>query len=170
MIGHLGSRVSALLDGRLSADEEEAAWEHVHSCHPCRDLVEHEGWVKTRLASLSSHPCGPSDSLKLNLLLATCAEPADPVRHESFASRHRGMVVLGSSAAGVAFLGVAVLSALPNSAPVLDRRAPTVSSVNPAAPVRTPQQVVPGHQLVRLGAADAVAVASVPGVRGKMVR
>ena len=49
VIGHLGSRVSALLDGQLPPDEAERAWGHVHSCHACRDLVEREGWVKTRL-------------------------------------------------------------------------------------------------------------------------
>ena len=38
--GHLGTRVSALLDGQLSAEETERAWEHVHTCHTCRDQVE----------------------------------------------------------------------------------------------------------------------------------
>ena len=52
VIGHLGPRVSALLDGQLSPADEERAWEHVHSCHQCRDAVEREGWVKTRLATM----------------------------------------------------------------------------------------------------------------------
>ena len=51
--GHLGDRVSALLDGQLAAEDEERAWDHVHLCHLCRDLVEREGWVKTRLAGLT---------------------------------------------------------------------------------------------------------------------
>jgi anti-sigma factor RsiW len=54
VIGHLGTRVSALIDGQLSAEETERAWEHVHTCHTCRDLVEREGWVKTRLAPCSA--------------------------------------------------------------------------------------------------------------------
>src|SRR4051812_1640158 len=41
--GHLGDRVSALLDGQLTPAEEERAWSHVHDCHQCRDLVEREG-------------------------------------------------------------------------------------------------------------------------------
>ena len=53
---HLGSRVSALLDGRLSPEEEERCWAHVHACHACRDLVEQEGRVKTQLARLSFGP------------------------------------------------------------------------------------------------------------------
>ncbi|CUR56714.1 hypothetical protein NOCA1120156 [metagenome] len=52
-MSHLGSRVSALLDGRLAPEEEERCWAHVHSCHTCRDLVEQEGRVKTQLARLS---------------------------------------------------------------------------------------------------------------------
>ena len=32
-VGHLGTRVSALLDGQLSPEETERAWAHVHTCH-----------------------------------------------------------------------------------------------------------------------------------------
>ena len=54
MIGHLGTRTSALLDGQLPAAEAERLWAHVHGCHLCRDLVEREGWVKTRLSGLGA--------------------------------------------------------------------------------------------------------------------
>ena len=60
VMGHLGSRASALLDGQLSPADTERAWEHVHSCHACRDLVEREGWVKTRLAGLTFDAAAPS--------------------------------------------------------------------------------------------------------------
>ena len=43
VMSHLGSRVSALLDGRLAPEEEERCWSHVHACHACRDLVEQRG-------------------------------------------------------------------------------------------------------------------------------
>ena len=59
VMSHLGSRVSALLDGRLAPEEEERCWSHVHACHACRDLVEQEGWVKTQLAQLSFGPASP---------------------------------------------------------------------------------------------------------------
>ena len=68
MIGHLGDRVSALLDGQLSPAEEERAWAHVHACHQCRDLVEREGWVKTRLAGLSFEASVAPLSLKGSLV------------------------------------------------------------------------------------------------------
>ena len=54
MIGHLGTRASALLDGQLPAAEADRLWSHVHGCHLCRDLVEREGWVKTRLSGLGA--------------------------------------------------------------------------------------------------------------------
>ena len=64
---HLGSRVSALVDGRLAPEEEERCWNHVHACHACRDLVEHEGWVKTQ-PRLSYGPSKPSHDFKSSLL------------------------------------------------------------------------------------------------------
>ena len=65
---HLGSRVSALVDGRLAPEEEERCWNHVHGCHTCRDLVEHEGWVKTQLAQLSLGPSQTSHDFKSSLV------------------------------------------------------------------------------------------------------
>ena len=70
---HLGSRVSALVDGRLGAEEEERCWAHVHACHTCRDLVEHEGWVKTQLARLSYGASQPSHDFK-SALVGRCSE------------------------------------------------------------------------------------------------
>ena len=65
---HLGSRASALLDGQLSPEETERAWAHVHACHACRDLVEREGWIKTRLAGLSAGATAAPEHLKGSLL------------------------------------------------------------------------------------------------------
>ena len=73
----------------MSPAEEERAWAHVHACHQCRDLVEREGWVKTRLAGLSfDTACAPS-SLKGSLLSSLSAglPPGDPT---SPPSRTRG--------------------------------------------------------------------------------
>ncbi|HET7196739.1 MAG TPA: zf-HC2 domain-containing protein, partial [Nocardioides sp.] len=67
-MAHLGSRVSALLDGRLAPAEEERLWAHVHECHPCRDLVEREGWVKTQLATLSLGSASAPERLKSSLM------------------------------------------------------------------------------------------------------
>jgi hypothetical protein len=140
VIGHLGPRVSALLDGQLDAAEEERAWEHVHACHLCRDLVEREGWVKTRLAELGQHvvadPAPAPSDLKGALLLAPLLPPGEgylvaPHRHRS----RSASVAVGSGAVGMAMLGVLLVGAAPASAPATDRRAPVTSLVGPRSAV-----------------------------------
>lgn len=51
--GHLGTAVSALVDGQLDPHSADRAWAHVHGCSHCSRQVEREGWVKRRLASMS---------------------------------------------------------------------------------------------------------------------
>ncbi len=148
MIGHLGSRVTALLDGRLPHAEEERAWEHVHSCHPCRDAVEREGWVKTQLAQWSAS-CTPSSTSVREALLARARQIAEPLpatgpldgplrvageQHLVAAGgtlRTRHAVTIGGSAIGVAVLGVIALGSVPANAPQPDRRTATTSVVGP---------------------------------------
>lgn len=139
MIGHLGARVSALLDGQLPPAEAEEAWEHVYTCHLCRDLVEHEGWVKTRLAGLSGeHRAAPS-ALKGSLLNLP---PGDRFLVEGgpHAAGHprRGLAVaaLGGGAVGAAMVGVLALG-LAGSNPAVDRR-PPASRIDTPAVTRTP--------------------------------
>lgn len=137
MIGHLGTRVSALLDGQMSAEESERAWAHVHTCHLCRDLVEREGWVKTRLAGLSfDDDCAPA-RLKGSLLgmppgdlYHTLAQLGRPP--ESRARRSAGIVAIGGGAVGAAVMGVLALGAAPADAPSIDRRTPTTQLVTPS--------------------------------------
>jgi hypothetical protein len=134
---HLGSRVSALLDGRLPPAEEERAWAHVHECHPCRDLVEREGWVKTRLAGLSfadRSACEAPDRLKNSLLAASgCGSaltpPQFPTSGASVRARHRSLVAIGGGAAGAAVVGVLALGA--TGTPQLERRAPISDLTRP---------------------------------------
>lgn len=134
MIGHLGTRVSALLDGQLSARETEEAWSHVYTCHACRDLVEREGWVKTRLAGLYEGERGAPSGLKGSLLsmppgeaLLAGHEPHTPHR------RTAGAVMLGGGAIGAAMLGVIALGFAPGSGPPADRR-PPASQINTTVP------------------------------------
>lgn len=129
MSAHLGPRVSALLDGQLSAEEAERAWEHVHACHHCRDQVEREGWVKTRLASSSLEPGPAPDALKGALLAGGFAEPAG-----SRGRRAVGIAAIGGSAAGAAVMGVLALGVAPADVPNPDRRAPSSQVTTPAQP------------------------------------
>jgi len=138
-MGHLGDRVSALLDGQMSAAEEERAWNHVHGCHQCRDQVEREGWVKTRLAGLSfDASCAPS-SFKQSLLasIASGLPPGDAYLAAGRDPRPRrvSLVALGGGAAGAAVMGVLALGAAPADAPTIQRPAPPTTSVG--QPVQT---------------------------------
>ena len=136
MGGHLGDRVSALLDGQMTLAEEERAWSHVHDCHQCRDLVEREGWVKTRLAGLSFDTAAAPTSLKGSLIssLAHGVPPGDVFLSSTPDPRPRRvtLVALGGGAAGAAVMGVLALGAAPADAPSVERRAPTTSISTPA--------------------------------------
>jgi hypothetical protein len=122
VIGHLGSRVSALLDGQLSPVDEERAWEHVHSCHQCRDAVEREGWVKTRLATMQLAGASAPSHLKGALLVRSLVDWPDLPEHPAFAEaggrrRHLGLSGIGGGAVGAAVMGVLALGASPANAP-----------------------------------------------------
>ena len=58
--------------------DEERAWAHVHSCHPCRDAVEREGWVKTRLATMQFAGAAAPSHLKGSLLVRRRRWPGRP--------------------------------------------------------------------------------------------
>jgi hypothetical protein len=122
VIGHLGTRVSALLDGQLSAADEERAWEHVHSCHQCRDAVEREGWVKTRLATMQLAGSRAPSHLRGSLLVHGIVGWSDLPDHPALGGvesrrRHLGMTGIGSGAVGAAVMGVLALGASPANAP-----------------------------------------------------
>ena len=141
MIGHLGSRVSALLDGQLPPDEAERAWAHVHSCHLCRDQVEREGWVKTRLAGLSFGSADAPDHLKGSLRGGPVSMPPGDAylalaRHvDQRPRRNAGLVALGGGALGAAVMGFLALGVAPADAPSMDRRAPVTNLVRPTETV-----------------------------------
>ncbi len=120
MIGHLGSRVSALLDGQMSPADEERAWDHVHSCYQCRDEVEREGWVKTRLASMQLAGASAPSHLKGTLLVRSVVDWPDLPAHPALADgrrRHLGLAGIGGGAVGAAVMGVLALGASPANAP-----------------------------------------------------
>ena len=136
---HLGSRVSALLDGRLAPEEEERCWAHVHACYACRDLVEQEGWVKTQLAQLSFGPSEPSHDFKSSLvgrcsgLAPGSSSPLAAVPFRTAAHRpRRGLVAIGGGAASACVVGVLALGVA--GAPRLDPRPPATDLSRPIGP------------------------------------
>ncbi|QYJ02440.1 hypothetical protein KUV85_08810 [Nocardioides panacisoli] len=152
-MGHLtGTRISALLDGQLTAAEVEQAWTHVHACHLCRDRVEREGWVKAQLAGLSQEHGAAPDRLRGSLHQLTPGEryAADPhASARELAGRadaghgRRAVAVVGTGAASAAMLGVLALGVAPASTPTPTDRRPTggvtqpVSTTTPT-PLRAP--------------------------------
>ena len=136
--GHLGAGVSALLDGQLTAEDEERAWAHVHACHLCRDLVEREGWVKTRLAGLTwGSPAEVPGHLRGSLRGAPDLTPGDAFlvgAGRDNRARRAGLVAIGSGAAGAAVMGVLALGNAPADLPSPDRRGPSTSVNSPSAP------------------------------------
>ena len=159
MIGHLGSRASALLDGQLSPEETERAWGHVHGCHACRDLVEREGWVKTRLLGLSFDVATPSppEGLKGSLIGASLAgTPGEAYLAMDASPGHRrralGLAAIGGGAVGAAVMGVLVFGVAPADAPTIDQQPPSMSITNTDGP-RAPVPTVP-TTLVRSGKSE----------------
>lgn len=131
--GHVGSRVSALVDGQLSAEQADRLWSHVHTCCVCREQVEREGWIKRRVAGLSQQQHPAPDYLRSLLTLGPALEALpttdDPRGGDAGAQRRRTAVavVLGAGSAGVALAGVVALAA-PAQTPVpSERRAPVAS-------------------------------------------
>ena len=117
----------------------------MHACHYCRDLVEREGWVKTRLAGLSLGGTPASDRLKDALMGAQAGlTPGDALLALSTKPRRGSLVAIGGGAAGAAVLGVLALGAAPANAPAIDRRVPATNVPQPgvvtlhAAPERRP--------------------------------
>lgn len=150
MSGHLGTRVSALLDGQLSEQDTERAWAHVHLCHVCRDHVEREGWVKTRLARTSFEPGPAPDTLKGALLgmppgdvllaLSQTGGGRDPARGR----RAVGFAAIGGGAVGAAVMGVLALGTAPADVPPIDRRTPVAQVTTPTpTPARLPTRTSP---------------------------
>lgn len=136
-VGHVGQKVSALIDGQLPAAESDRLWAHVHTCGPCRDLVEREGWVKTRLAGLAlcgSQPTAPN--YLRSVLCESSGVPTPPAPAPEHERRRAMVMVLGAGSVGAALCGVLALALPAQNAPV-DRRAPATSLSTPTGSART---------------------------------
>ena len=108
--GHIGTKASALVDGQLAPSEEERAWSHVLTCPGCRRLVEHEGWVKRQLGSLSAPESADPPSRLLGSLYAVDAwAAADQIEQQS-RRRRTTVVVVGGGAVGACVLGLLAIT------------------------------------------------------------
>ena len=162
-MAHVGTRVSALIDGQLSRAESERLWAHVHQCDLCRAQVEREGWVKTQLAGLAlSCPQPPAPhALKGALSGVAAAWPPGPAASAPTAERRRMMTfaAIGAGSIGAAMVGVIAMS-VPAETPGVDRRGPATSLTQPS---ESPTSAVRG-----LGASARLARAGVSLASGRI--
>lgn len=166
MIVHLGRRVSALLDGQLSPSETERAWQHVHLCHPCRDLVEREGRIKTQLAGLASERDAAPSYLKGSLLGEIAAmAPAYPEVSPDAAGRSQQrltLTLIGTSALGLVMMGAFAVTVPLSQSTTGDRRLPVSDLSATSAPRPEPAATSPAE---RSGGPGVLQAQSRPSLR-----
>lgn len=127
--GHLGDRVSGLIDGQYDGPVADKLWAHVHGCCACREQVEYEGWIKSRVAGLSGSQ-RQAPSYLASMLVEPSSSAAPAFAAVAAAPRRPSMAaaVVGAGSVGAAVLGVIALAG--PVAPVdrpLDRRGPASS-------------------------------------------
>jgi len=134
--GHIGSTASALVDGQLSAAEEERAWKHVLGCPGCRRLVEKEGWVKQRLAGLAAPSAFAPPPRLLGSLYDVDAWAAVDEIERGRSRRRTATALVGAGSVGLAVMAVMAVTSPPAGlGEVPGRRAPAMIGNNPT-PVR----------------------------------
>ena len=122
--GHIGSKVSALVDGQLPPSEEERAWSHVLTCPGCRRLVEHEGWTKRQLGTLcGSSVMDPPPQLLGSLYAVDAWSAVDAIEKRS-RRRRTTAVIVGGGAVGACVLGLVTVAGGPTSRDVPARPSP----------------------------------------------
>ena len=103
MSHHLGTRLSALIDGELSPAERDRAHAHLAACAACRAEANTLRELKKRMRGLPDAPAG--DALTGRLL--AIGGPGGPVPLRGPRPRHRGRyLALGIASCAVAGLGV----------------------------------------------------------------
>jgi anti-sigma factor RsiW len=85
-MSHLGYRLSALVDGELSAAERDRVHAHLAGCEACRAEANQLRALKKRMRGLGEVP--PDDALTQRLI--AIAEPGPPVPHRRRARRMNG--------------------------------------------------------------------------------
>jgi anti-sigma factor RsiW len=139
--GHIGSKVSALVDGQLPQAEEERAWSHVLSCPGCRRLVEHEGWTKRQLGSLHGPATiDPPPQLLGSLYAVDAWATVDAIEKRS-RRRRTAVVLVGGGAVSACVLGLVTVAGGPiGRGDVPSRPSPaTIRGESPApGPVGSP--------------------------------
>ncbi len=154
--GHLGSTVSALVDGQLDDETADAAWVHVHQCPQCRRLVERESWLKRQLSAMGPVADQPPSRLLGSLYdLAPPSQSAADEAVDAWAAVHTlerqgrgrrrvGIALVGAGSVGAAVLGLTALGGAPLSGPAGAPAASLTRASSPATPTSRPTGGIPG--------------------------
>jgi anti-sigma factor RsiW len=148
--GHLGSQVSALVDGQLDEESTERAWGHVLHCPACRRQVEREGWVKRQLTQMSCRPVDPQvpDRLLGSLYqLAPAGEAwaaVEQIEARGRTRRRAGIALVGAGSVSVAVFGLSSLAGAGlGAAPVGTPAASLTRATAPATPAAASRETGP---------------------------
>ena len=147
--GHIGTKASALVDGQLSPSEEERAWSHVLTCPGCRRAVEHEGWVKRQLGSLSGAPLGgdPTQRLLGSLYAVDAWAQVDEIERRSV-RRRTTAVLVGGGAVSACVLGILAVTGAPTARTDVPPR-PSPANISGELPGRTTPTAPTGTETTR---------------------
>jgi anti-sigma factor RsiW len=112
---HLGTTVSALVDGQLDPQATDEAWAHVAQCPACSRLVEREVWVKRRVAHIAGRPAPaePLPSTRLSVEAMEAWAAVHDLERHGRGRRRAGIVLVGAGSVSVAVLGMAALGPSP---------------------------------------------------------
>lgn len=123
-MSHVGDRLTALVDGRLGAAEQDKVMAHVRHCAQCRDALAREHWIQGQLKQLPG--AEPSAALLLNLQDIgsdpSAAVPIDDVPRAQWwlpTRRRAVLAVAGAGTAAASLIGLAyVVGGAPAAEPV----------------------------------------------------
>ncbi|HWI03683.1 MAG TPA: anti-sigma factor [Acidimicrobiales bacterium] len=139
---HLGDALSALLDGELSAGQQEAARAHLAACEECTDELSAVGQARSWLRGLPQ--VDPPFGFYERILLDRPLVVAVPFGARPGLRRRAGIAALAAAAAAVTVLGVG---------------SPAAQPVNPSMP-----QLVEAHATSASVGADLLSKLAPAGV------
>lgn len=110
-VGHLGDRVSALVDGQIDSETAERLWQHTAECPTCEQAVDAERWVKRRMAVSGELRSPQSVPQSLVGSLRELPEQVERLsRPRVILARRRRYVLAGAGSVSAALVGFAALS------------------------------------------------------------
>jgi anti-sigma factor RsiW len=110
-MGHLGSRISAFVDGELPASARDHALAHCERCASCRRDVAVERWLKVQHRSMT--PAEPSATLLGNLFAIGKSADLETSSERLLSELHRHEESLAPAAFPTAATGSYLASAQP---------------------------------------------------------